>query len=390
MEKGLDNASQACITQADIRSYFDSLPVLKILLWLSSRGVRKALLAAIVRAQILTQLVLTIGAYSKPIMNRSAGGLTGSLVALLLARVPVESTLFELRNDLSHFALDVGTGNLCAASYIDNLYTTGTGVSSSTAAMEMILAHLRDVWGLFAKPGSKEVLPCRGCSDMEPVGSDWAVRSSMKVLGWLIQNDAGTDEAWALSETKLWRAFWGNCRSPSFSKLSVLAKCKMVCRALGPIIGFAAQAWPPQHGLLEKINVLQRKMIAIAVRVPRYPDDDFVDFHRRRHREAAKLIEEVNGWWARKWWWRCVSWDEHCRRNLRTQTAREPATMTSFSWPPILLDWLGHDFLELRRLFHRRSATSHRSVSRTSTRVVVGHVNTRWHDGVLFAQSRIS
>ena len=288
------------------------------------------------------------------------------------------------------FALDVGTGNLCAASYIDNLYTTGTGVSSSTAAMEMILAHLRDVWVLFAKPGSKEVLPCRGCSDMEPVGSDWAVRSSMKVLGWLIQNDAGTDEAWALSETNKWRAFWDNCRSPSFSKLSVLAKCKMVCRALGPIIGFAAQVWPPQHGLGEKMNGLQRKMIAIAVRVPRYPDDDFVDFHRRRHREAAKLIEEVNGWWARTWWRRCVSWDVHCRRDLRIQTAREPATMTSFSWPPILLDWLGHDFLELRRLFHRRSATSHRSVSRTSTRVVVGHVNTRWHDGVLFAQSRIS
>ena len=92
------------------------------------------------------------------VSRRSRGGLTGSTAALLLSRVPVESTMLELEESIRPLALDVGMVKLCCASYVDNLYTASTGVSGATTSMELILAHLRDVWGLTVKEGSKHVI----------------------------------------------------------------------------------------------------------------------------------------------------------------------------------------------------------------------------------------
>ena len=115
IEKGLD-AGSAAIAQADIKSNFDSLPLLSIIMWPQRRGISASLLAAVLRLQLFTRLVVCVGSCRAVILNRTVGGLTGSLTALLCSRVPVESTLLELRQDLQTFALDLGTFRLCAAS----------------------------------------------------------------------------------------------------------------------------------------------------------------------------------------------------------------------------------------------------------------------------------
>ena len=160
-------------------------------MWLQRRGIPASLLGAVLRLQLLTRLVVCIGSCRALILNRVVGGLTGSLTALLCSRVPVESALLELRQDLAPLALDVGAFRLCAASYIDNLFTVGPGVSSSTSAMEFILANLADFWALKVKPHSKTVLHCRGCPDIQLVGSEWELQDVSVGLGWTLQGDAG-------------------------------------------------------------------------------------------------------------------------------------------------------------------------------------------------------
>ena len=91
IEKGLDSKSEAACAQADVARFFDSLPLFAIALWLLARGVEKALLAAILRHQLLTNFIIKRGSFVRNISVRTSGGLTGSSLALTMARVPIES-----------------------------------------------------------------------------------------------------------------------------------------------------------------------------------------------------------------------------------------------------------------------------------------------------------
>ena len=145
VEKGLDMGSQASIAQADVKSYFDSLPLLKIMHWLLVLGVDLALLTAILRAQLLTTVILCIGRTESTIPFRGSGGLTGSLVALLLARIPIESTFLEMTDHLIPLGFKIDHFSLLAASWIDNIYTFGSGPSACTTAMDIIFKRLESV-----------------------------------------------------------------------------------------------------------------------------------------------------------------------------------------------------------------------------------------------------
>ena len=49
--------------------------------------------------------------------------------------------------------------------------------------MELILAHLRDVWGLTVKDGSKHVIACKDCADMDASGSGWYFDELAEIFG---------------------------------------------------------------------------------------------------------------------------------------------------------------------------------------------------------------
>ena len=91
MEKGADLRSRAAIAQADVATFFDKLPLVQIFLYLRRRSVDARLLCAILRCQLLTRFKLSRDNEHFRINMRSSGGITGSTLALTLARIPVES-----------------------------------------------------------------------------------------------------------------------------------------------------------------------------------------------------------------------------------------------------------------------------------------------------------
>ena len=139
METGMDMRSRASIAQADMRSYFDSLPLFLIVRWLLNRGVDRALLSSVIRAQLFTAVVICVGQARECLPVRASGGLTGTTMALLLVRVPIESSLVELADSLTPLGFSLDNVTLLASSWVDNIYTVGVGPSSAIAGMELIL-----------------------------------------------------------------------------------------------------------------------------------------------------------------------------------------------------------------------------------------------------------
>ena len=142
VEKALDCRSEGCFAQADIKCFFDSLPTRLILMWLVRRGMDKFLVAAIGRHQLLSTVYVYQGHCRCMVANRFSGGLTGSRLALLLARVPVESMFAELGSTMSALCFQAGPISLKGAAYVDNLYTVSRYAGGATAQAELLLAFL--------------------------------------------------------------------------------------------------------------------------------------------------------------------------------------------------------------------------------------------------------
>ena len=101
IEGGLDTANGSAIGQSDIKSYFDSLPIMKIALWLVEHGAPPEDVAAKIR--FLMRLHVGDGA-SFALHGRTIGGLTGTRAALVLARIPVETMAAAVHAQCSPFA----------------------------------------------------------------------------------------------------------------------------------------------------------------------------------------------------------------------------------------------------------------------------------------------
>ena len=91
IEKGLDDFGSAACVQCDIQQFYDSLPLVRIFDWLVAQGLPVVLAAALMRHQVCPLVILQAKAAATTLVNRSCGGLTGSRVAGLLGRVPVEA-----------------------------------------------------------------------------------------------------------------------------------------------------------------------------------------------------------------------------------------------------------------------------------------------------------
>ena len=392
MEKGMDMGSRACIAQADIRSYFDSLPLFLIVRWLVDRGVNRALLSAIIRAQLFTVVVVCVGQAHESLPVRAIGGLTGSTMALLLARVPIEGSLLELADSLKPHGFPLDNVTLLASSWVDNIYTVAPSPSSATTALELILQHLRGVWHLSCKDGSKEVMSCKSCPDQVVVGVGWQSVEDCYILGYCTQSDGGVRRAWTVVKQRIQRALFANIRAPGFKRLCARSKVAMLGRVLSPIFLYGAQTWPPSHALCVDVNSFQRKIIGISLGLRKTVHEDPAAFVRRRGRMASRLIEDTDTWWTRRWLKRILKWNDHLTRDYERQMLhfvdKVPVDLiaSQFSWAPMLSHWRAREFLSARRDFFVQIAPQIRVSSRTGLRAGRGKVHTRWHEGLDFAR----
>ena len=111
------------------------------------------MLAAILRLQLLTQLFVRRGSCVHWILGRTLGGLTGSTLALTLARVPVESSISELLENRSFCGFPLDETRLVYASWVDNLYAAFTSVGGAGENLRILFDTLKCTRNLDLKQG---------------------------------------------------------------------------------------------------------------------------------------------------------------------------------------------------------------------------------------------
>ena len=137
------------------------------------------------------------------------------------------------------------------------------------------------------------------------------------------------------------------------------------------------------------LDVLQRKMVSMAMDNTRLPVETWVDFVRRSSRTASSWIESHSTWWSRDWFLRSMAWNDHLRRDLERQLSFVLSNIhssTCFSWASILFSWHAHEWLSAQRVFFSRSRSTGSLSSRPGTRSIHGIVHKRWHEGIEYAQ----
>ena len=138
------------------------------------------------------------------------GSLTGSRVAGALARCIILDMCQNCqRGWLDHSLLR----DACAPvvlSWIDNLYVVAKSVSSVVHILEGIEDFLSQKWSLVFKPSSRALITPAGSRAVSEKPLKWPLVQSFKVLGHMLQRNAGIAVDWQDSKHKLWGAFWAN------------------------------------------------------------------------------------------------------------------------------------------------------------------------------------
>ena len=364
----MDTQSQGGVSSADIRQYYDSLNVLRITRYLISRNLPRAVAGAIIRAQLLPTILLATSSFSALITRRSTGSLTGSRLAGVLGRVPVEAEariLYEsqeARAD-SYVANHVFT---MFSTYIDNVYSLGKSELCAVRNLCRLEDALKSRWGLSLKEGEKFAMAPAGAPASElPEG--WQSVQTINILGHAVQNSGRWDEDFNLWVRSAWRAFFGNPGSKKAKDLSPHRRVRMLGSSVQPLLDWRCPVWPFVPGTASRIDRVHRKMLS-CIQSPRpAPQEDAAAFIRRRGR-LAREAQAATGKWGDRWQKRLRMWRDHLER-----------AAPNSSWAKTFLDWRSADWVQQRRL---AAGSSSALAGRTATRAAAGAPPRRWAESV--------
>ena len=381
IEKGLDNFGAAAVAQSDIEKYYDSLPILRIMRWLTSRGVPANAAACAVRHQMCPTVVLKVGSSEVKIGGRTVGGMTGSRTAGFLGRVPVEAIIAERHSHWKPHGFQTGSSPLCLCTWVDNLFSASSSLAGAIYILEDFESQLQKHWHMNIKGSSRCCMVSDGNLDVPDDGDRWPLVDTFIVLGHAVQSSGSIRACWSRARSSMWKAFWANPGATSAGQLAHGRKLALMSRAVLPQLSFRCSRWPPQRQIGCEVDRLQQKMTASLLRLPPAPGEEAESYVRRRGRAARKICEE-HGTWSDHWFGRALNWDEHLARPRNCE-----------SWPAKLREYKGKQWLMDRRVSFAPTVASRASTAsvfagRTGTMSFRGKVHARWHDGVDFARSR--
>ena len=187
------------------------------------------------------------------------------------------------------------------------------------------------------------------------------------VLGHIVNNAGSIAKPFEMTIRKMWKSFWGNAGSKGAKTLGRQRLAKLISRSVQPPFEFQCARWPAQITYLQKLDVLQRRMISIAFGLRRSPAENVEQYNRRCSRVAAPFIDCL---WSHVWCKRMKTWSDHMARH----TDLWPARVSSFQ---------DSQWLQMRR---RMFGSQSLFAGPTQTRSERRKVERRWHDGLQFAQ----
>ena len=306
-------------------------------------------------------LVCIRGSCKRPnISCRGVGGLTGSRIALALARVPIED-MFSQKH--VSWLQDGFHGRLSTASWIDNLYCASDSPMRALRVLKDAENYLSRKWNLSIKHTSKLFMPVLG-NDQDHVEDDWSEVTVFPCLGHLLESSGSMRACFRATERAAWRAFWANFGKARNGPLAIATRLNLLERVVKPIFAFRATRWPFVLQHAKTLAKVQRRMIRLIVRIPPLLGEEPAAYSRRAARHVSQLQRE-RGSWAVGWAKSICTWACHLERNS-----------CNCSWGAKILDVWSSSEVNARRS---------ENYNRPNTRAMPGFTCRRWTDGIQYA-----
>jgi hypothetical protein len=195
----------------------------------------------------------------------------------------------------------------------------------------------------------------------------------MKVLGHVVAHDGSIRPCWEEGKKALWRSFWRNSGCRKARAIGTSERLDLLARATLPALSFRVSRWPPQKQIGLELDAVQRRMIAVCLKIRLQRHETLAAYVRRRNREISAVTRKC-GEWSRMWWSRAAKWDDHLHRHPES-----PASIIASCHGP---NWL----LSLRAVWATISTNNPRAWSvtagRTDTRVCAGRPQPRWRESI--------
>ena len=373
IEKSLDQHSQGCVAQADIRAFYDNVQPLLVFEWLNRHGADGGTAACFLRLHCLPPIEMSVRETVVVIGRRSRGVLTGTRSAGIAGRIPLLDVSSQRSHVWSQWAAKYGSSTLACGSFVDNLFTAAHSVSEAVAILSDAELHLNSRWRLDFKEDSKQVLPAHGYDDDDLFHTDlvgWELVSQMPCLGHSLSSDAGIGTEFDNITGKMWAAFFANCK-PSIGAVTLRKRLQLLNSFVVPIASFRWSRWPFSVGYAKQIDQTQVHMVSILMDLPPVEGEGAEDFFRRRNLQAGRLAAQT-GRWSELWAMSVRNWANHVDRGH-----------DEAAWSTQIYNTRSREWLAAQRLLHVRGSHA----SRTRTRVLHGKVHRRYFEGVERANS---
>ena len=276
-------------------------------------------------------------------------------------RISVESIVCSQASRWKPLGVATDRGVVSFAAWVDNYYTFGNSFHNAIHSAEYFEAELFGKWDLKIKPSSRSVMsPMQSDADWDC--AKWPRVVKADILGHLVSSDASPWPCWRLTETAMWRAFWGNCVGPCTHGLCVRERCKLLDRSVRPVLQFRNTRWPFTQSIANQQNRVQRQMLSHFIKIERVPCEEVGNYNRRRMR-AIGVLARQHGTWGSDHAKRVVEWAEHLER---------PRNQDSLA--SMLYAWRGPAWLHNRRI--------ESGVMRPATRALPGYLPKRWDEAI--------
>ena len=340
--------------------------------WLTDKFKCHGLAATFVRLHCCPRIKLLVGSAEAVFTNRSIGLYTGSRSAAAAGRIP----LLDVAGDrLSAWNARCFAQNGChyaLATFVDNIITAGASPEAAISILEDCAAALATKWDLSMGEDSKEFLVCKGYPHHVHVPQGWKLEATLKSLGHQLDNDGGISSSFSEVTSAMYRSFYGNLNS-GLKHASKQAKFRFLRSSVQSVASFRWARWPFQVSYADRLDRVQRDMLAAAFDVRPLPEEPLDAFVQRRRIRTGHLASQC-GRWSQAWARSVISWDDHLARRHDEE-----------SWSPSLLNWHDTSWLSLRRLLHSSGLES-----RTRTRAYRGKVHRRWQESLVDARRYIA
>jgi hypothetical protein len=311
-EKGLDLKGEVAAADMDIANFYDSVCPIIFVRWAMAASMPRELIASCLRALVCPTISLSVGNSSFVVPPRTRGLFTGSRLANAIGRVPFLDSLQRCYGDIRELGFPVADKFLLLAAWVDNITSVSTTAFRATKMLERLAAVLSAVWNLDIKPGSRSymsVLPADRVED-----GSWRFCSTMHLLGHFLSSNCCPQEAFRLTHTAAWKAFYAKLCCDGIIRLGPPMQAVQLDRYILPILRYRWVNWPFEKSIAGKIDSMQNRMLSTLMNTQPLPDEEIPIFVQRRCR-LANAFASVQGSWSLRWAADILNWNAHCKRN---------------------------------------------------------------------------